>query len=296
MHLSAAAAAEKRIAVALALAFGQHQREGAVERIAGAERVDDIDRERRESAAARRRRATARRSRRRSPHETPRLLAESISAAAEMIGAGGRAQALGRKDHMRCHAEQRVAVVARLVGIEHDRNAALERRGATRARMPGKRLSAITASASATSASGSRGRAAISRSSRKFDDGALAAAVDRDRRDRRGDALDARAGRAVDASLAPRAPEYVSPTVSMPAGPPSGPAKLARAPRCAIATAALAALPPLIESNSLACVFTSGRGKRCDAKDLVEHRDAGAQHMLASVSAKTPSPSRPRRG
>src|SRR5436190_23688270 len=52
----------------------------------------------------------------------------------------------------------------------------------------------------------------------------------------------------------------VSPTVSVPAGPPSGPAKLVRAPRCAIATAAFAALPPLMVRNSLACVFTSGRG------------------------------------
>jgi hypothetical protein len=53
----------------------------------------------------------------------------------------------------------------------------------------------------------------------------------------------------------------VSPTLSTPAGPPSGPAKLARAPRCAIATAAFAALPPFTVRNSLACVFTSGRGK-----------------------------------
>src|SRR5204862_1837450 len=54
----------------------------------------------------------------------------------------------------------------------------------------------------------------------------------------------------------------VSPTVSTPAGPPSGPTKLARAPRCVIATAAFAALPPLMVSNALACVFTSGRAKR----------------------------------
>src|ERR1044072_1374556 len=53
----------------------------------------------------------------------------------------------------------------------------------------------------------------------------------------------------------------LSPTVSTPGGPPSGPAKLARAPRCAIATAAFAPFPPLIASNALACVFTSGRGK-----------------------------------
>src|SRR5258708_3195799 len=53
----------------------------------------------------------------------------------------------------------------------------------------------------------------------------------------------------------------VSPGVSAPAGPPSGPAKLARAPRWAIATAALAALPPLTVRNSLAWVLRSGRGK-----------------------------------
>src|SRR5438874_2422876 len=52
----------------------------------------------------------------------------------------------------------------------------------------------------------------------------------------------------------------VSPTLSTPGGPPSGPAKLARAPRCAMATAAFAALPPLMVRNSLACVFTSDRG------------------------------------
>src|SRR6185295_9214315 len=52
----------------------------------------------------------------------------------------------------------------------------------------------------------------------------------------------------------------VSPALSPPAGPPSGPAKLARAPRCAIATAALAVLPPLMVPNWLAWVLMSGRG------------------------------------
>src|ERR1043165_7633892 len=56
-------------------------------------------------------------------------------------------------------------------------------------------------------------------------------------------------------------PKNASPTVSTPGGPPSGPAKLARAPRCAIATAAFAPFPPLIVLNAVACVFTSGRGK-----------------------------------
>src|ERR1043165_6402470 len=58
----------------------------------------------------------------------------------------------------------------------------------------------------------------------------------------------------------------VSPTVSTPAGPPSGPAKLARAPRCAIATAAFAALPPFTVRNSLACVFSTGRGNASTGK------------------------------
>src|SRR5215470_11586659 len=62
-------------------------------------------------------------------------------------------------------------------------------------------------------------------------------------------------------SSAAARPRNASPTVSMPGGPPSGPAKLARAPRCAIATAAFAPFPPLIVSNAVACVFTSGRGK-----------------------------------
>src|SRR4051812_49226140 len=69
----------------------------------------------------------------------------------------------------------------------------------------------------------------------------------------RGQSMHAIFSRAASASI-------VSPTLSMPAGPPSGPEKLARAPRCAIATAAFAALPPLMVRNSLACVFTSGRG------------------------------------
>src|ERR1041384_1397988 len=56
-------------------------------------------------------------------------------------------------------------------------------------------------------------------------------------------------------------PRKASPTVSTPGGPPSGPAKLARAPRCAIATAAFAPFPPLMVSKAVACVFTSGRGK-----------------------------------
>ena len=159
----------------------------------------------------------------------------------------------------------------------------------------GKRLSAITASASATSAAGvvrpRRDQALVA----VVDDRALAAPVDADRRDRRGHARDARAGRAIDVLVRREREERVADGVDA-GGPPSGPAKLARAPRCAIATAAFAALPPLTVRNSLACVFTSGRGKCGDAEHHVEHRDAGAQHVLAASARRHRRPPRPRRG
>src|SRR5436309_94610 len=124
---------------------------------------------------------------------------------------------------------------------------------------PGNRLSAIIASQFATSELASSGRASISASSRKLtmarsprwsiDIAEIGVVMP----SRRGHCTHAIFSRAASANI-------VSPTVSMPGGPPNGPAKLARAPRCAIATAAFAALPPLTVRNSLACVFTSGRG------------------------------------
>src|ERR1700722_14408360 len=51
-----------------------------------------------------------------------------------------------------------------------------------------------------------------------------------------------------------------SPIASAPAGPPSGPAKRARSPKRAIATAALAAQPPEANMNADAWVFASGTG------------------------------------
>ena len=52
-----------------------------------------------------------------------------------------------------------------------------------------------------------------------------------------------------------------SPFESSPAGPPSGPASAALPPSRAMATAALAAQPPLTTKNPLACTFPSGGGK-----------------------------------
>src|SRR5450631_1903004 len=57
-----------------------------------------------------------------------------------------------------------------------------------------------------------------------------------------------------------RAATMRSPIASSPAGPPSGPAKRARPPSRAIATAALAAQPPEMIMNSDAWVFASGTG------------------------------------
>src|SRR5262249_30278639 len=53
-----------------------------------------------------------------------------------------------------------------------------------------------------------------------------------------------------------------SPFKSSPGGPPSGPASTARPPSRAIATAALAAQPPLTMKKFSASVFASGCGKR----------------------------------
>src|SRR6202023_1536836 len=57
-----------------------------------------------------------------------------------------------------------------------------------------------------------------------------------------------------------RAATMRSPIASAPAGPPSGPAKRARPPSRAIATAALAAQPPEMIMNSDAWVLASGTG------------------------------------
>src|SRR2546421_7094399 len=108
----------------------------------------------------------------------------------------------------------------------------------------------------------------------------------------RGQSIHSMSSRAAKASI-------VSPTLSVPAGPPNGPEKLARAPRCAIATAAFAALPPLMVRNSLACVFTSGRGNdptrntrsstampvhttclRASAEDTIALLDPGADDVM----------------
>ncbi len=137
-HLSAAAAAEKRMAVRISARLGKHQRESAVKGVARAERVDDIDAECRELTqlaafepqhiVAPVRHGEKRRG----------ALGEIDQPAAKTVDAGRRAQALGRKHDMRCDAEQIVAVVTRLVGVEHGRHAALARCvAAPHARTPG---------------------------------------------------------------------------------------------------------------------------------------------------------------
>src|SRR5262245_42433856 len=125
----------------------------------------------------------------------------------------------------------------------------------------GKRLSASTTSADATSSAGLLGVAAARRSSwwvtimrspcasRKMAESAVGAPA------MRWQPLQSTCSRASAASTR-------SPFESSPGGPPSGPASTARPPSRAIATAALAAHPPLTTKKPCAGVFASGCGKR----------------------------------
>src|SRR6516164_9734829 len=125
----------------------------------------------------------------------------------------------------------------------------------------GKRLSARTTSAHATRRAGSSGFAAASlssrwvtimrspRASRKIAESAVGAPA------MRWQPLQSICSRA-------SAARTRSPFKSSPGGPPSGPASTARPPSRAIATAALAAQPPLTMKKLCAWVFASGCGKR----------------------------------
>ena len=192
--------------------------------------------------------------------------------------------------------EQFVAVVARLVGVEHDRNAARQRRSADLAH----ELRKSVVGDHRIGARDQRGRIGRARDVEPLvaivDDRALAARrrcrspTSTTARPRRADKPSSRCSRCA-ASV-----RNVSPTLSTPAGPPSGPAKLARAPRCAIATAAFAALPPFTVRNSLACVFTSGRGNaRRGTPDRAPRCRCTARACVASARRHR-RPPRPRRG
>src|SRR6266481_5178609 len=75
-----------------------------------------------------------------------------------------------------------------------------------------------------------------------------------------------------------------SPFQSSPGGPPSGPASAARPPSRAIATAALAAQPPLTMKKLCAWVFASGCGKRST-------RNTSSSTMIpAHKIARAPAP------
>ena len=155
---------------------------------------------------------------------------------------------------------------------------------------PGKRLSAITASAFATSAPASLGRAAHQPLVAEVDDRALAAPVDADRRDRRGDARDARAADAVDVLARRERQDRVADRVDA-----RRPAERTREARARAemrdrdrGIRRVAA----VDGAEFARLRLHVRPREAlDAEHHVEHRDAGAQHMLARVSAKTPSPS-----
>ena len=196
----------------------------------------------------------------------------------EIAPAGRRRQTLGGKNHMRGDAETadrpRPSPCRRRARRGCCAAAPLRRSGA---RIAGSRLSASTRSAAAASASGSRGVTAAIRLSRyvtmvrsprasmKIADSAGRQPVD---------PLTARWCRSLSRASAAKTR---SPLSSLPAGPPSGPASTARPPSRAIATAALAAQPPLTMKNSSASTLPSLPRKFVDAEHLVEHDDAGAQ-------------------
>src|ERR1700719_2708954 len=69
-----------------------------------------------------------------------------------------------------------------------------------------------------------------------------------------------------------------SPLASSPAGPPIGPASDARPPRRAIATAALAAQPPLTTKNPVACTLPSGCGN-CSTRNTSSSTMMPVQRM-----------------
>src|ERR1700734_1934473 len=81
-----------------------------------------------------------------------------------------------------------------------------------------------------------------------------------------------------------------SPLSSSPAGPPIGPASAARPPSRAIATAALAAQPPLTTKNPLACTLPSGCGnsstRNTSSSTIMPlHRMRGARPSAEDIAA-----------
>src|SRR5580700_1112382 len=73
-----------------------------------------------------------------------------------------------------------------------------------------------------------------------------------------------------------------SPLASSPAGPPIGPASAARPPRRAIATAALAAQPPLTTKNPVACTLPSGCGN-CSTRNTSSSTMMPVQRMRGGL-------------
>src|SRR5262249_9108186 len=173
---------------------------------------------------------------------------------AEVVETGGGAQALGGKHHVGGNPEQLIGRLRRPVGVEHHGEAACARRHADRTNS-GKRLSATTACA--TSLAASTGVAAASRSSQWVTIMRLPRASMRIAESAVG--TPARRWQPVQwISARGSAASTRSPFESSP----SGPASAARPPSRAIATAALAAQPPLTMKKLCAWVFASGCGKR----------------------------------
>ena len=203
-----------------------------MERVARAERVDDVNAESRELAQLAAFEPTAHRCARRSRRETMRCVWRDQSARGRDC----------RYRRSRANLQPKIRRAVRCCSESSCRDAARPHRArrhvasarccqTPRVRTAGKRLSCEIASASATSASASSGLVCAQAVVAEVRDDPLALLVDGDSRDRSRNAWTRRACRTVDLFLRRQVLKKVSPTVSTPGGPPSGPAKLACAPR-----------------------------------------------------------------
>ena len=132
VHLRAATAAPKLQRCRLYGALGQRQRKAAMQRVAGAERIDGADPEYRHlphGAALHEKNVAGSVTDREEGTGVPR---DGLQRVSQVEPPGGRRQTFGGKDHVRRDAKQRIVRRRRLVGIEHHAHIAPPRRLADR--------------------------------------------------------------------------------------------------------------------------------------------------------------------
>ena len=277
------------------VALGEREREGAVENVAGAERVDRIDRKHR---ACLQRLAVA-------PEHVVRAVGDGEKRSgrggdppergAEVVETGGGAQALAREHHMGGDPEQVFRHPRRPVGVEHHGDAARPRRQTDRPHEVGKAVVGQHGVGGRNQAVG------IGRRRRRQPvvaighDHPLAARVDEDRGERRGHARNALAGRAVDLLARERGQHPVA--VRVLAG---GAAERAGQRRPSAQPGdrdrGVGGAAAVDGEEILSLGFAVRLREALDPEDLVEHDDAGAEDVRRArgwpwVSAKSTSSS-----